>query len=58
MAKELSTDETLEFHGIDDLVSLAFESIVPACCDEGCEVEPDGFCEHGYPSILLKLGVI
>jgi hypothetical protein len=34
------------------------DSIVPACCDEGCEVEPDGRCEHGCPSVLLALGVI
>jgi len=25
---------------------------------DGCEVEPDGHCEHGKPSWLLKLGVI
>lgn len=34
------------------------DSIVPACCKEGCEVEPDGECEHGCPSVLLALGVI
>jgi hypothetical protein len=31
---------------------------VPACCTEGCEVEPDGRCEHGCPSILLAAGII
>lgn len=25
---------------------------------DGCEVEPDGVCEHGYPSWLLHLGLI
>lgn len=25
---------------------------------DGCRVEPDGICEHGSPSWLLKLGVI
>jgi len=27
----------------------------PACCDDKCIVERDGYCEHGNPSILLKL---
>lgn len=25
---------------------------------DGCIVEPDGTCEHGHPSWLLRLGVI
>lgn len=25
---------------------------------DGCIVEPDGVCEHGYPSWLLYLGLI
>ena len=25
---------------------------------DGCRVEPDGHCEHGYPSWLLILGFI
>lgn len=27
-------------------------------CVDGCEVEPDGTCCHGYPSICKMLGVI
>ena len=34
------------------------ESIVPACCVHECEVEPDGYCEHGQPSILIELKMI
>jgi hypothetical protein len=34
------------------------DSVVPACCKEGCMVEPDGSCEHDCPSVLLALGVI
>jgi hypothetical protein len=34
------------------------DSVVPACCTEGCEVEPDGTCEHGCPSPLIALGII
>ena len=54
---QLSAVETLEMHGVS-LSDLIFDSVVPACCSEGCEVEPDGECEHGQPSVLLKLGVI
>jgi len=25
---------------------------------DGCWVEPDGVCQHGYPSWLLYLGLI
>lgn len=41
-----------------------FEAVIfrdenaPALCDAGCEVEPDGKCPHGHPSILLALGMI
>jgi len=30
----------------------------PTRCLEGCEVEPDGTCPHGYDSILLEMGLI
>jgi hypothetical protein len=30
----------------------------PAMCSEGCEVEMDGFCPHGYPSLALHMGVV
>jgi hypothetical protein len=45
-----------------DLMELleesTFEGIAPACCTEGCEVEPDGHCEHGCPSVMLAVGLI
>ena len=25
---------------------------------DGCRIEPDGVCQHGHPSWLLKLGYI
>jgi hypothetical protein len=37
---------------------LICEENAPALCDEGCEVEPDGICPHGCPSILLAVGLI
>lgn len=43
---------------MEHIAHLVMDSIVPACCDEGCEVEPDGQCEHGCPSILIALGLM
>ena len=40
------------------LENLICDGIVPALCKEGCDVEPDGRCEHGCPSILIALGMI
>jgi hypothetical protein len=40
------------------LITLSTDSIVPVLCVEGCDVEPDGRCEHKCPSIMLALGVI
>jgi ketopantoate reductase len=34
------------------------DSVYPALCSEGCQVEPDGRCPHGAPSLLLALGLI
>lgn len=49
-------------HGYDSLQDFMVEecqdSVVPACCSEGCAVEPDGCCEHGCPSPLVALGWI
>lgn len=53
----ISVKRTLDAHGLE-LEDLMHDSVVPACCIEGCEVEPDGRCEHGNPSVLLAMGVI
>ena len=34
------------------------DALYPALCSDGCEVEPDGHCPHGAPSLLLALGLI
>ena len=34
------------------------DGVCPACCSEGCMTEPDGTCEHGFPSVLLACGMI
>jgi len=53
----ISISATLAMHGIEGLEECD-DCIVPACCKEGCEVEPDGRCEHGCPSIFLAAGLI
>ena len=42
---------------IAEAVMLGDEN-APALCDHGCEVEPDGKCCHGCPSILRAAGLI
>jgi hypothetical protein len=60
---QLTIRQTLEQEGytfeefIDQMLT-SHDSIVPACCTEGCRVEPDGRCEHGCPALTLALGVI
>lgn len=59
MGNLISASEAMEIHGFDEFeLSALTDSLVPACCDEGCEVEPDGHCEHGHPSVLIKMGMI
>lgn len=41
---------------MDELESYVSDSVCPAT--DGCEVEPDGTCEHGHKSWLLVLGII
>lgn len=53
-------DEGLEDEGefMERLQVATFDGVCPALCDEGCEVEPDGTCEHGCPSILIRMGMV
>lgn len=37
---------------------LIGEENAPTLCDQGCEVEPDGVCAHGCPSVLRAAGMI
>lgn len=42
-----------------DFEQLQFWAIDSVCdATDGCQVEPDGTCPHGYPSWLLYLGII
>ena len=61
MAHKITIDEVAENEGMtyDELIiEYGMDSVVPACCSEGCYTEPDGKCKHGFPSIMLALGVI
>lgn len=40
----------------EDIEEWMFDSICDAT--DGCLVEPDGVCEHGHPSWLLRLGLV
>ena len=46
-------DSYMEYLG-----ELVCDSICPALCTEGCEVEPDGVCSHGCSSLLIVAGII
>jgi hypothetical protein len=41
---------------IEQLTRWTFDGIGEAT--DGCQVEPDGRCEHGHASWLLRLGMI
>jgi len=58
--KAFRADEGLEDEDAwtEFLGHLVCDSVCPALCDDGCEVESDGRCSHGCPSILIALGII
>ncbi len=41
---------------LEQLQEWVFDSVCEAT--DGCEVEPDGVCPHGYPSWMLYMGLI
>jgi hypothetical protein len=47
---------TVEKPSLDDLMDQESDGVVETT--DGCEVEPDGMCEHGHPSWLMRLGLI
>lgn len=56
--EEALASETLEPPDWETLEQWADEGVCEAACPHHCLVEPDGRCEHGNPSWLLKLGLI
>lgn len=43
---------------LEDIMMDAEEGGCTTSCDEVCWVEPDGVCEHGHPSWMIRLGLI
>ena len=44
---------------LSQLRRWADRGLCPAAgCPHGCKIEHDGRCEHGYDSIMLKLGMV
>ena len=55
-AKKITSDKALKNSGYS--MADLMDSVIPACCSDGCMTEPDGHCEHGHPSVLLEMGMI
>lgn len=63
MAHRITITELEEREGMSALDILEEECFgsrigVPAMCSEGCEVELDGVCPHGFNSLALHMGVV
>lgn len=60
----VDNQRALELGGYESLEDVMEESLfgprpgVPSMCEHACEVEPDGKCQHGHPSILRANGLI
>jgi hypothetical protein len=58
---QITLEEWLRVNGYQDAQEALAEysemdDVYPAICSEDCQVEPDGHCPHGAPSLLLALG--
>lgn len=53
----LKIHEALKMHrlSLDDVMD---EKVVPACCAKGCTTQREGYCAHGFPSVLIVLASI
>ena len=49
-------EPTVDEPSIEELNDMAWDGVVEAT--DGCMVEPDGVCEHGYPSWFLYIGIV
>ena len=63
MAYQRTIKEVLDAEFDGDVLVMAEQIIMEerhavALCSEGCEVEPDGICTHGFDSILKACGFI
>ena len=60
---QLTLNEWLDRNGYSSIeealaVYTELDAVYPALCSEDCRVEPDGYCPHGAPSLLLATGLI
>lgn len=44
-------------HTVEEVAEASFDGIGLMDCPEGCQVEPDGRCQHGYPSLAVQYGI-
>lgn len=55
-ARRLPLADVIAAEGFDDLhdalADWGWDSVVPSLCSLGCRVEQDGWCPHGYPSVV------
>lgn len=49
-------EPTVEDPTFEQIELWTFDSVCEA--SDGCTVEPDGFCPHGHPSWLVRLGLV
>ena len=43
---------------LNRMIEMESEGLAETECPEGCVVEPDGTCPHGFDSLLLINGLI
>ena len=56
MSENKWPEPTVERPSAYEISGALFEATFKAT--DGCEVKPDGICEHGYPSWLVYLEII
>jgi len=58
-AKNRETGERRKLEVSEDTIREAvFDSVCPCTGECECDVEPDGVCPNGWPSILIAAGLI
>lgn len=58
MGDELNELFADELRGDEDFNPDGYGDTSVVSTEDGCEVEPDGQCPHGYKSPMLRLGLI
>lgn len=63
MANRITAEQAAfeaDYDSIDACVKavILYDEDCPALCSEGCTVEVDGTCPHGFPSIIKEVGYV